>query len=67
MTPAPDNGAIGGLKVATAQGWFAVRPSGTEGVCKIYAEKLSRERPLAAHAGGSASDRWGGEAGHERS
>ncbi|HYO09421.1 MAG TPA: phosphoglucomutase (alpha-D-glucose-1,6-bisphosphate-dependent) [Tepidisphaeraceae bacterium] len=41
FTRAPGNGAaIGGLKVATAHGWFAARPSGTEDVYKIYAESL---------------------------
>jgi phosphoglucomutase len=41
LTRAPGNGApIGGLKVATAQGWFAVRPSGTEDVYKLYAESF---------------------------
>ena len=32
--------AIGGLKVVTAQGWFAARPSGTEAVYKLYAESF---------------------------
>jgi phosphoglucomutase len=42
MTRAPGNDApIGGLKVVTAQGWFAVRPSGTEDVYKLYAESFS--------------------------
>jgi phosphoglucomutase len=41
LTKAPGNGAaIGGLKVATASGWFAARPSGTENVYKIYAESF---------------------------
>ncbi|HET6437770.1 MAG TPA: phosphoglucomutase (alpha-D-glucose-1,6-bisphosphate-dependent) [Anaeromyxobacter sp.] len=41
ITRAPGNGAeIGGLKVATAEGWFAARPSGTEDVYKIYAESF---------------------------
>ena len=41
LTRAPGNGAdIGGLKVVTAQGWFAARPSGTEDVYKIYAESF---------------------------
>jgi phosphoglucomutase len=41
LTNAPGNGAeIGGLKVAARSGWFAVRPSGTEDLCKIYAESL---------------------------
>jgi phosphoglucomutase len=41
LTHAPGNGApFGGLKVATANGWFAARPSGTESVYKIYAESF---------------------------
>ena len=41
LTKAPGNNApIGGLKVVTAQGWFAVRPSGTEDVYKLYAESF---------------------------
>jgi phosphoglucomutase len=41
LTSAPGNGAaIGGLKVVTAQGWFAARPSGTEDVYKLYAESF---------------------------
>jgi len=40
-TTAPGNGAsLGGLKVATAHGWFAARPSGTEDVYKLYAESF---------------------------
>lgn len=41
LTQAPGNGeSIGGLKVVTANGWFAVRPSGTEDINKIYAESF---------------------------
>lgn len=41
LTTAPGNGAaIGGLKVVTAHGWFAARPSGTEEVYKLYAESF---------------------------
>ena len=41
LTQAPGNGAaIGGLKVVTANGWFAARPSGTEDIYKIYAESF---------------------------
>jgi phosphoglucomutase len=41
LTVAPGNGApIGGLKVITANGWFAARPSGTEDVYKLYAESF---------------------------
>jgi len=47
LTTAPGNDApIGGLKVATEQGWFAARPSGTEDVYKIYAESFRGERHL---------------------
>ena len=46
--PAPGNGAaIGGLKVATDDGWFAVRPSGTEDVYKLYAESFRDRAHLA--------------------
>jgi phosphoglucomutase len=46
-TQAPGNGApIGGLKVTTAHGWFAARPSGTENVYKIYAESFQNETHL---------------------
>jgi phosphoglucomutase len=41
LTLAPgNNAAIGGLKVVTANGWFAARPSGTESIYKIYAESF---------------------------
>ena len=41
LTNAPGNNApIGGLKVATSHGWFAARPSGTEDICKLYAESF---------------------------
>jgi len=41
LTRAPgNNAAIGGLKIATASGWFAARPSGTENIYKIYAESF---------------------------
>ena len=41
LTHAPGNGApIGGLKVVTENSWFAVRPSGTEDIFKIYAESF---------------------------
>jgi phosphoglucomutase len=49
LTRAPGNGAaIGGLKVTTARGWFAARPSGTENIYKIYAESFEGETHLAA-------------------
>jgi phosphoglucomutase len=44
---APGNGAtIGGIKVITASGWFAARPSGTEAIYKIYAESFRDEAHL---------------------
>jgi len=47
LTNAPGNGAaIGGLKVETANGWFAARPSGTENIYKIYAESFKGEEHL---------------------
>jgi phosphoglucomutase len=47
LTRAPGNDApIGGLKVVTASGWFAARPSGTENIYKIYAESFRDEQHL---------------------
>src|SRR5512139_720186 len=47
LTRAPGNDAdIGGLKVVTQGGWFAVRPSGTEDICKLYAESFRGESHL---------------------
>jgi len=41
LTRAPGNGAaIDGLKIVTASGWFAARPSGTENIYKVYAESF---------------------------
>ena len=41
LSHAPGNGEpIGGIKVNTASGWFAARPSGTENIYKIYAESF---------------------------
>src|SRR5262249_31569452 len=49
LSHASGNGApIRGLKVTTAEGWFAARPSGTEDVYKLYAESFKGERHLAA-------------------
>lgn len=48
LTTAPGNGApVGGIKVTTASGWFAARPSGTEDVYKIYAESFKGPEHLA--------------------
>ncbi len=52
LTRAPGNdAAIGGLKVVTASGWFAARPSGTENIYKIYAESFKDESHLDAIVG----------------
>jgi phosphoglucomutase len=49
LTRAPANDApIGGLKIVTANGWFAARPSGTEDVYKIYAESFKDRAHLDA-------------------
>jgi phosphoglucomutase len=49
LTAAPGDGApIGGLKVVTANGWFAARPSGTENIYKIYAESFKDQDHLKA-------------------
>ena len=49
LTRAPGNNApIGGLKVVSASGWFAARPSGTENIYKIYAESFKDEAHLDA-------------------
>ena len=48
QTTAPGNGEpLGGLKVITASGWFAARPSGTEDVYKLYAESFRGPGQLA--------------------
>ena len=47
QTHAPgNNAAIGGVKVSTANGWFAARPSGTEEIYKIYAESFNGSEHL---------------------
>lgn len=47
LTHAPGNGeAIGGVKVCTSDGWFAIRPSGTEDICKVYAESFKGREHL---------------------
>ena len=47
MTTAPGNNeAIGGVKVTARNSWFALRPSGTEAIYKIYAESFISEEHL---------------------
>ncbi|KFZ29969.1 phosphoglucomutase [Pseudidiomarina atlantica] len=51
MSKAPGNDAlIGGVKVTTANGWFAARPSGTEPIYKIYCESFVSAEHLATLA-----------------
>jgi phosphoglucomutase len=70
LTAAPGDGnAIGGLKVVTASGWFAARPSGTEEVYKLYAESTKGEAHLAQileEAQTLINRVIGGSAGRER-
>ena len=54
MTKAPgNNAAIGGVKVTTGKGWFAVRPSGTEDIIKMYAESFVDESHLESILAGA--------------
>ncbi|MBN1930400.1 MAG: alpha-D-glucose phosphate-specific phosphoglucomutase [Desulfobacterales bacterium] len=47
LTKAPGNGIeIGGIKIVTANGWFAARPSGTEDIYKIYTESFTDKTHL---------------------
>jgi phosphoglucomutase len=47
LTHAPgNNAAIGGIKVTTASGWFAARPSGTEALFKLYGESFISQAHL---------------------
>ncbi len=65
LTNAPGNDApIGGLKVVTASGWFAARPSGTENIYKVYAESFRDEKHLqtiVSEAQAIVSQALGGE------
>ncbi|WP_431784783.1 phosphoglucomutase (alpha-D-glucose-1,6-bisphosphate-dependent) [Streptomyces chumphonensis] len=48
LSHAPGNDApLGGIKVCTADAWFAARPSGTEDVYKVYAESFRGPDHLA--------------------
>ena len=52
-TRAPGNDqSFGGVKVETAMGWFAARPSGTEDVYKIYAESFRDQNSPETDPGG---------------
>jgi phosphoglucomutase len=47
LSRAPGNGAsIGGIKVVAGSGWFAIRPSGTENIYKVYAESFKDQAHL---------------------
>ena len=41
-----DNESIGGIKLVTEQGWAAIRPSGTENICKVYTEGFNGQEHL---------------------
>ncbi len=57
---ASGNGAaIGGIKLSTAKGWIAARPSGTEDIYKIYAESFVSPAHLKAPSGRCGADRPG--------
>ncbi len=47
VNAAGNGAALGGVKVSTANSWFAARPSGTEDVQKIYAESFTSPEHLA--------------------
>jgi phosphoglucomutase len=52
LSRAPGNDApIGGLKVVTASGRFAARPSGTEDLYKVYAESFKDQTHLETLVG----------------
>jgi phosphoglucomutase len=52
LTTAPGNGApLSGVKVVAKDAWFAVRPSGTELILKVYAESFRGEEHLRAVLG----------------
>ncbi|WP_327753012.1 phosphoglucomutase (alpha-D-glucose-1,6-bisphosphate-dependent) (plasmid) [Sphingobium sp. SJ10-10] len=49
LTAAPAGGEpFGGIKIITAGGWFAARPSGTEPIYKLYAESFRSADHLRA-------------------
>jgi phosphoglucomutase len=48
LNAAGNGAAIGGLKVVSEDGWFALRPSGTEDIYKLYAESLRDRAHLDA-------------------
>lgn len=45
---AGNHALIGGVKVSSEDGWFAVRPSGTEPICKVYTESFKGKDNLTA-------------------
>jgi len=46
MLHAANNEPIGGIKLVTEQGWVAMRPSGTENICKVYTEGFNGQEHL---------------------
>src|SRR3546814_2773462 len=50
LDTAPANDApVGAIKVVSASGWVAARPSGTEDIYKIYGERCESRDPLPTH------------------
>ena len=54
-TSAGGGADLGGLKVETEEGWFAVRPSGTEDIYKLYAESFRSQAHLEQILGEGAA------------
>jgi len=51
MTSAGNGATLGGLKVTTANAWFAARPSGTEVCTRYYAESFRGPEHVAEVSG----------------
>ena len=41
-----NNAPIGGVKILCENCWAAIRPSGTEDICKVYAESFISQQHL---------------------
>jgi phosphoglucomutase len=46
MLTKANNESIGGIKLVTEHGWVAMRPSGTENICKVYTEGFNGQEHL---------------------
>jgi phosphoglucomutase len=47
ITASGNGKKIGGIKLSTGKGWIAIRSSGTEDICKTYAESFVNEDHLS--------------------